>query len=164
MIAKRCPICGGKPQVINYCVPKCISEMGLLLKRLECKECGATVPQLDMTLDDAVKCWNAINKATGERYVWKKAATEGCMVEGETCVIVPIQKENTFFPILEEPIREDEPIGEFVSGHGVERDKIILSNQFVEKMLENDPLLRERIVKRLGMALVEAIEGAKKND
>ena len=62
-LAKRCPICNGEPQYVHYCIPGSTEdpdELYILLKRLECKECGATVPELVMTCDDAVKYWNEI--------------------------------------------------------------------------------------------------------
>lgn len=86
-LAKRCPICGGKPQYVYYCVPGAMNDLDglhILFKRLECKECGASVPQLVMTCDDAVNYWNDINPQTGKRYVLQKAMTEDCRAEDET--------------------------------------------------------------------------------
>ena len=54
---KRCPICGGEPQFVHYCIPGSYDDLDdiyVLFKRLECSECGATVPQLVMTVDDAI--------------------------------------------------------------------------------------------------------------
>lgn len=69
MKAKRCHLCGGEPKYVHYAIPKqdypegwYESEYGnepyVLYKRLECSKCGATVPQLVMTIDDAVEYWN----------------------------------------------------------------------------------------------------------
>ena len=69
MKAKRCKLCGGEPKYVYYAIPQqdCPegwyeSEDGLepymLLKRLECSKCGATVVQLSMACDDAVTQWN----------------------------------------------------------------------------------------------------------
>ena len=81
MKAKRCPICGGKPQYVHYSIPGATSDpdcLYILLKRLECSKCGASVAQLVMTCDDAVKYWNDINPETGSRYVLEKTGTELC--------------------------------------------------------------------------------------
>lgn len=45
-------------------------------KRVECCDCGATVPQLVMTLDQAEDYWNANNEKTGTRYVMQRIAEE----------------------------------------------------------------------------------------
>lgn len=37
---------------------ECGNEPMVLLKRLECSKCGATVAQLVMTVDEAVGYWN----------------------------------------------------------------------------------------------------------
>lgn len=69
MKAKRCKLCGGEPKYVHYAIPEhdypdgwYESEYGkepmVLLKRLECSKCGATVAQLVMTLDEAVEYWN----------------------------------------------------------------------------------------------------------
>ena len=79
MKAKRCKLCGGAPKYIYYAIPQpkyvyyaipqqdypegwYESEEGeepyVLFKRIECQECGATVPHLKMSLDDAVSAWN----------------------------------------------------------------------------------------------------------
>ncbi len=83
-LAKRCPICNGKPQYVHYRIPGSMEdsdELYILLKRLECKECGATVPELVMTCDDAIKYWNEINPKTGKRYVLQRVMTEPCSCE-----------------------------------------------------------------------------------
>lgn len=73
MIAKRCKLCGGEPKYVHYAVPSQdypdgwyesadgFYEPYILFKRLECSKCGATVPQLTITLDDAVNYWNEQN-------------------------------------------------------------------------------------------------------
>lgn len=70
MKAKRCHLCGGEPRYIHYAIPQqdlpsawyesCDFgwEPYVLYKRLECSQCGATVPQLAMTCDEAVAYWN----------------------------------------------------------------------------------------------------------
>lgn len=78
---KRCPICGGEPQYVHYCIPGSANDpdgLYVLLKRLECKKCGASVAQLCMTIDDAVQYWNAVNPETGKRYVLQRYGTEYC--------------------------------------------------------------------------------------
>ena len=86
MKAKRCPICGGKPKFVHYSIPGATKDpdgLYILLKRLECSECGASVAQLVMTCDDAVNYWNDINPETGHRYVLEKTGTELCEVVEE---------------------------------------------------------------------------------
>lgn len=81
MKAKKCPICGGNPQFVYYSIPGSTNDqdgMYILLKRLECSKCGASVAQLVMTCDDAVAYWNDINPETGRRYVLEKNGTEMC--------------------------------------------------------------------------------------
>lgn len=85
-LAKRCPTCGGKPQYVHYCTPGAMDNpdgIYILLKRLECKDCGASVAQLVMTCDDAVKYWNGINEKTGKRFVLQRAMIEDCPCEEE---------------------------------------------------------------------------------
>ena len=74
MRAKRCPVCGGKPQYVHYAIPGMTD--GIWFKRLECIDCGATVPHLVMVCDDAIKYWNDINPDTGKRYVLQRIVTE----------------------------------------------------------------------------------------
>lgn len=81
MRAKRCPICKGAPQFVYYAIPGTTADPDgcyVLLKRLECKRCGASVAQLVMTCDDAVRYWNDLNESTGERYVLERVGTEDC--------------------------------------------------------------------------------------
>lgn len=83
-IAKRCPVCGGEPQYVHYSIPGATDDpddIYILLKRLECKECGATVASLVPTCDEAVEYWNAINDETGNRYVLQRVMTEACHCE-----------------------------------------------------------------------------------
>ena len=79
---KRCKLCGGEPKFVYYCIPECDhpdawyegddrKEPYILLKRLECSNCGATVPRLMMMIDDAVDYWNEQNIL--ERYGEEKA-------------------------------------------------------------------------------------------
>ena len=85
-LAKRCPICNGEPQYVHYCIPGSMEEsdgLCMLLKRLECKECGATVPELSFTCDEAVEYWNEVNLKTGKRYILQRAMTELCSCEKE---------------------------------------------------------------------------------
>lgn len=84
-IAKRCPECDGEPQFVHYCIPEnaggefeCdeneeYSPM-ILLKRLECIECGATAPHLVLSCDDAIEYWN--KEVDGHRLVLRKYRTE----------------------------------------------------------------------------------------
>lgn len=69
MTAKRCPLCGGEPQFMEYAVPECQYPDGwdfgvfglepiVMFKRIECKDCKCTTPQLYMLVDEAVRGWN----------------------------------------------------------------------------------------------------------
>ena len=58
MKAKRC-YCGGIPQYVYYHFHKYDDDTGVLLKRLECTECGATTSGLSMVCDHAVAIWNS---------------------------------------------------------------------------------------------------------
>ena len=81
MKAKKCPICGGNPQFVYYSIPGSTNDpdgLYILLKRLECSKCMASVAQLVMTCDEAVSYWNDTNPKTGERYVLEKNGTEIC--------------------------------------------------------------------------------------
>lgn len=84
MLAKRCPICGGKPQFVYYCIPGATDDsdgLFVLMKRLECKDCGATVPQLMISSYNAIKYWNKIDPNTGKRCVLQRYGTEDCKCE-----------------------------------------------------------------------------------
>lgn len=84
MIAKRCPICNGEPQFVNYCVPGAMDDPEgtyIVLKRLECKVCGASVPALSMRTCDAFMYWNNVDQETGKRYVVQRIGTESCECE-----------------------------------------------------------------------------------
>lgn len=84
MKAKRCPICDGKPQFVHYAIPGSTKDpdgIFVLLKRLECTKCGASVANLVMTCDAAVDYWNSINPTTNNRYVLEKVGAEPCEVE-----------------------------------------------------------------------------------
>lgn len=77
---KRC-ICGGEPQFVHYAIPGSTKDpdgIYVLLKRIECKKCGASVANLVMTIDEAVEYWNAINERTGKRFVLERIGTEDC--------------------------------------------------------------------------------------
>ena len=81
MKAKKCPICGGNPQFVYYSIPGSTNDQDglyILLKRLECSKCRASVAQLVMTCDEAVSYWNDTNPKTGERYVLENNGTEIC--------------------------------------------------------------------------------------
>ena len=81
MKAKKCPICGGNPQFVYYSIPGATNDpdgLYILLKRLECSKCGASVAELVMTCDDAVKYWNDVNQKTGNRYVLERTGSEMC--------------------------------------------------------------------------------------
>ena len=81
MKAKKCPICGGNPQFVYYSIPGSTNDpdgLYILLKRLECSKCGASVAQLVMTCDEAVSYWNDTNPETGKRYVLENNGTEIC--------------------------------------------------------------------------------------
>ena len=81
MRAKRCSVCGGKPKFVYYSIPGATKYM--LLKRLECEKCGATVANLVLTCDDAVEYWNSLNKE-GKRVVLERVGEEPCIdVEDE---------------------------------------------------------------------------------
>jgi hypothetical protein len=70
LVAKRCPECDGEPQFVHFYIAKedgghfMIDENdevipSVWLKRLECTQCGATVPELAFTCDEAILYWNA---------------------------------------------------------------------------------------------------------
>lgn len=97
MKVKRCPVCGGgELQYVHY-APQAKDEPTLwedmcdvgfspmiLLNRIECKKCGASVPSLVMRVDDAVSYWNDINENTGHRYVLQRIGFESVSdVEGD---------------------------------------------------------------------------------
>ena len=81
MKVKKCPVCGGNPQFVYYSIPGSTDDpdvLYVLLKRLECSNCDATVAELVMTCDDAVSYWNDTNPKTGKRYVLEKNGMEMC--------------------------------------------------------------------------------------
>lgn len=78
MKAKRCPVCNGAPRFVYYAIPGSTKDpdgIYILLKRLECSECGATVANLVLTCDDAVEYWNSTNKE-GKRAVLERVGAE----------------------------------------------------------------------------------------
>lgn len=80
MKAKRCPVCNGVPQFVYYAIPGSTKDpdgLYVLLKRLECSECGATVANLVLTCDDAVEYWNSKTEE-GERVILERVGTEMC--------------------------------------------------------------------------------------
>lgn len=89
MKAKKCPICNSAELQYVYYAPSAKDEPTMwedmdnrgyspmiLLKRIECKKCGASVPGLTMTIDDALLYWNDINKKTNHRYVLQRIGTD----------------------------------------------------------------------------------------
>ena len=93
--AKKSPLCGSSDlRFVFYSIPMIYApdlwewdEDGcsplILNKRIECKKCGATVPHLCITLDQAIDMWNAQNDE-GSRYVLQKTGTEQVRnVEGD---------------------------------------------------------------------------------
>lgn len=89
MKAKKCPVCdSAELQYVHY-APSAKDEPTMwedtddsgyspmiLFKRIECKKCGASVPSLTMTLDDAIGYWNDINDKTNHRYVMQRIGVE----------------------------------------------------------------------------------------
>ena len=85
---KKCPVCGSHNlQFVYYAPPVSAApefweydEDGYMpiiwLKRIECIKCGATVPQLVLTVDQAIEYWNAINETTGSRYTLQRVKEE----------------------------------------------------------------------------------------
>lgn len=89
MVTKPCPVCKSSKLKFVYYAPPAnaapdlweFDEDGfsplIWFKRIECKKCGATVPQLVMTEDQAIDYWNSIKDAdTGARYVVQKIGEE----------------------------------------------------------------------------------------
>lgn len=89
MKAKKCPVCDSSELQYVYYAPSAKDEPAMwedtvdcgyspmiLFKRIECKKCGASVPSLTMTLDDALSYWNDINDKTNHRYVMQCIGTE----------------------------------------------------------------------------------------
>lgn len=94
MKAKRCPVCNGTELQYVFYAPQAKDEPTMweemvdtgyspiiLFKRIECKKCGASVPGLTLTIDDAIGYWNDINKRTNHRFVLQRIGTES--VTGE---------------------------------------------------------------------------------
>lgn len=86
--AQKCPICKSTELKFVYYAPRVedapeiwedMVDVGfspmILAKRIECKKCGATVPGLVLTLDDAVEWWNHINE-DGSNAVLQKIGEE----------------------------------------------------------------------------------------
>lgn len=89
MKAKKCPICDSAELQYIYYAPSSKDEPSMwedmddcgyspmvLLKRIECKKCGASVPELTMTIDGALSYWNDIDNQTNHRYVLQRIGTE----------------------------------------------------------------------------------------
>lgn len=89
MKAKKCPICDSAELQYVYYAPSAkdeptmwedMEDLGyspmILFKRIECKKCGASVPGLAMTIDDALLYWNEINDKTSHRYVLQRIGTD----------------------------------------------------------------------------------------
>lgn len=80
---KRCPFCDGEPQFVHYMFGDDDGrDSYFLVKRIECKECGASVNALTLTLEGAIEYWNM--EKSGERVnVLKRWGVERCRnVEG----------------------------------------------------------------------------------
>ena len=86
--AKRCPVCqSNELKWVHYAIPEKVApemwedmvDVGyspmLLLKRIECKKCGATLPNVALTLDNALDFWNSYNEQ-GNRYVLQRIGEE----------------------------------------------------------------------------------------
>lgn len=91
--AQKCPVCGSNQlKFVHYAPPEKDSpdcwdygedgmEPMILFKRVECRECGATVPNLVLTIDMAIDFWNDINPKTGCRYALQKIGEEQFIAE-----------------------------------------------------------------------------------
>lgn len=86
--AKKCPVCNsGKLKYVYYAPPakdnpdlwEDMYDTGyspmILAKRIECAECGATVPSLVLVIDQAIEYWNSMNEA-GNRCVLQRIGEE----------------------------------------------------------------------------------------
>ena len=86
--AKRCPMCqSNELKWVYYAIPEKVApemwedmvDVGyspmLMLKRIECKKCGATLPNVALTLDDALDFWNSLNER-GNRYILQRIGEE----------------------------------------------------------------------------------------
>lgn len=82
---KPCPICKSQKLKMVYYAPPATENPDLWdwdengyfpliwFKRIECANCGATVPNLVMSVDDAIDYWNKIkDDKTGSRYVLQR--------------------------------------------------------------------------------------------
>ena len=90
MKAKRCPVCDSRNlKWVYYAPPSKVAPESwrdmanegfyptIIAKRIECADCGATVPGLSLTLDEAKKYWNALNEDNGDnRYVLQRIGEE----------------------------------------------------------------------------------------
>ena len=86
--AKKCPVCmSDKLKWVYYApsakdAPELWEDMVddgyspmILAKRIECADCGATVPSLVLVLDDAIDYWNSVNEQ-GNRAVLQRIREE----------------------------------------------------------------------------------------
>ena len=86
--AQKCPVCKSRNLKWIYYAPTAeqapdiwedMVDVGyqpmILAKRIECGNCGATVPGLTLTLDDAIDYWNAIDE-NGKIAVLQKIGEE----------------------------------------------------------------------------------------
>lgn len=89
MKAKRCPVCDSRNlKWVYYAPPSQVApefwedivddgySPTILVKRIECADCGATVPGLALTLTEAEDYWNAVDKNDGHRFVLQRIGEE----------------------------------------------------------------------------------------
>lgn len=69
MKAKQCPLCGGDPIFVEYATPqekapdlweetKTGLEPFVLMKQIECRDCGARNCLVSISFDEVIKNWN----------------------------------------------------------------------------------------------------------
>ena len=90
MKIKPCALCGGDAKFVYYAIPEKdnlegweLTEFGtepmMLLKRIECRDCGATPLYLYMSMDDCIKAWN--DEFDGGRRILQRWSEENCSME-----------------------------------------------------------------------------------
>lgn len=70
-LAKRCPICDGAPRFVYYNIQGATEDpdgIFILGKRIECEDCGATIPGTFITCEEALEYWNTRDCIFFERY------------------------------------------------------------------------------------------------